>query len=111
MVRDLHFHHTGEVLPENWLTVGVQIYAGETPPPDDVLCFVNIANHGASIRVCSITRSTHFPSPTTCITGRYSCGIASLSAWSLTIRLSRAIHVYQRDRPLLADPKSAEAAQ
>jgi hypothetical protein len=43
MVRGLHFHHTGEVLPEEWPTVGVQIYAGETPPPDDVLCFVNIA--------------------------------------------------------------------
>jgi hypothetical protein len=43
MVRGLHFHHTGEVLPENWPTVGVQIYAGETPPPSDVLCFVNIA--------------------------------------------------------------------
>src|SRR6202040_398453 len=29
MVRGLHFHHTGEVLPDNWPTVGVQIYAGE----------------------------------------------------------------------------------
>jgi hypothetical protein len=43
MVRGLHFHHTDEVLPEDWPTVGVQIYAGETPPPDDVLCFVSIA--------------------------------------------------------------------
>jgi hypothetical protein len=43
MVRGLHFHHTGGVLPERWPTVGVQIYAGETPPPDDVLCFVNMA--------------------------------------------------------------------
>jgi len=43
MVRGLHFHHTGEVLPEEWPTVGVQIYAGETPPSDDILCFVNIA--------------------------------------------------------------------
>jgi hypothetical protein len=42
-VRGLHFHHTGEVLPEKWATVGVGIFAGETPPPDDVLCFVNIA--------------------------------------------------------------------
>ncbi|SRR5260370_13391288 len=43
MVRGLHFHHTGEVLPEKWPTVGVKIFAGETPPPDDVLSFVNIA--------------------------------------------------------------------
>ncbi len=43
MVRGLHFYHTGEVLPEGWPTVGVQVYAGETPPPDDVLCFVGIA--------------------------------------------------------------------
>jgi hypothetical protein len=43
MVRGLHFHHTGEVLPEEWPTVGVQIYAGEVLPPEDVLCFVNIA--------------------------------------------------------------------
>jgi hypothetical protein len=43
MVRGLHFHHTGEVLPERWATVGVRIFAGETPPPDDVCCFVSIA--------------------------------------------------------------------
>jgi len=44
MVRGLHFyHHSGQVLPERWPTVGVQVYAGETPPPQDLLCFVNIA--------------------------------------------------------------------
>jgi hypothetical protein len=43
MVRGLHFHHTREVLPEKWSTVGVQIFAGETPPPDDVLLFAKIA--------------------------------------------------------------------
>src|SRR5260370_3224428 len=49
MVRGLHFHHTGEVLPDNWPTVGVQIYAGETRPPDDLLHFVNLAQSlGAS---------------------------------------------------------------
>src|ERR1700730_12467288 len=41
MVRCLHFHHTGEVLSENWPTVGVQIYAGETPRAADVLWFVS----------------------------------------------------------------------
>ena len=43
MVRGLHFYHTREVLPEKWPTVGVQIFGEETPPPDDVLCFVNFA--------------------------------------------------------------------
>jgi hypothetical protein len=43
MVRGLQFHHTREVLPEKWPTVGVQLFAGETPPPDDVLCFAQIA--------------------------------------------------------------------
>jgi hypothetical protein len=43
IVRGLHFYHNNEVLPENWNSVGVQIYAGETPPPDDVQCFINIA--------------------------------------------------------------------
>jgi hypothetical protein len=43
MVRGLYFHHIGDVLPEKWATVGVQIFAGEIPPPPDVLCFVNIA--------------------------------------------------------------------
>src|SRR5262249_52718082 len=36
MVRGLHFyHHSGQVLPERWPTVGVQGYAGETPPRQD----------------------------------------------------------------------------
>jgi hypothetical protein len=44
MVRGLHFyHHAGEVLPEKWPTLSVQVYAGETPPPPDLLCFVHIA--------------------------------------------------------------------
>jgi hypothetical protein len=43
MVRGLHFYHTREVLPEKWSTVGVQIFAGETPPRDDVLLFAKIA--------------------------------------------------------------------
>jgi len=42
IVRGLHFYHNNEVLPENWKSVGVQIYAGETPRPDDVRCFVAI---------------------------------------------------------------------
>jgi hypothetical protein len=43
IVRGLHFYHYSKVLPENWKSVGVQIYAGETPPPDDVRCFAGIA--------------------------------------------------------------------
>jgi hypothetical protein len=43
MVRGLHFHHTGEVLPENWATVGVQLFTGKTPPTDDVRCFIDFA--------------------------------------------------------------------
>lgn len=42
IVRGLHFYHNNEVLPENWKSVGVQIYAGETPPLDEVRCFVAI---------------------------------------------------------------------
>jgi hypothetical protein len=48
MVRGLHFYHTGEVLPEKWPTLCVEIFAGETPPPADVLCFVAYArSHGS----------------------------------------------------------------
>lgn len=43
IVRGLHFYHNNEVLPEIWKSIGVQIYAGETPPPDDVRCFAGIA--------------------------------------------------------------------
>jgi hypothetical protein len=43
IVRGLHFYHNNEVLPEIWKSVGVQIYAGETPPPDDVRGFAGIA--------------------------------------------------------------------
>ena len=43
IVRGLYFYHYNKVLPENWKSVGVQIYAGETPPPDDVRCFAGIA--------------------------------------------------------------------
>jgi hypothetical protein len=43
IVRGLRFYHNNEVLPEIWKSVGVQIYAGETPPPDDVRCFAGIA--------------------------------------------------------------------
>jgi hypothetical protein len=40
MVRGLHFHHTGEVLPEHWSTVGVQIFnPKEQQLPPDVLTF------------------------------------------------------------------------
>jgi hypothetical protein len=38
IVRGLHFYHNNEVLPENWKSVGVQIYAGETPGRRSVLC-------------------------------------------------------------------------
>jgi hypothetical protein len=41
IVRGLHFYHNNDVLPEHWKSVGVQIYAGETPPPADVRCFAN----------------------------------------------------------------------
>jgi hypothetical protein len=47
MVRGLHFHHTGEVLPENWPTLSVRLFPIEkTPPPevtlpDDVLIFAS----------------------------------------------------------------------
>ena len=30
MVRGLHFHHTGEALPEKSATVSVHIFAGES---------------------------------------------------------------------------------
>jgi hypothetical protein len=43
IVRGLHFYHNNEVLPEQWKSVGVQIYAGGSPPPDDVRCFAGIA--------------------------------------------------------------------
>jgi len=43
MVRGLHFYHTRENLPEKWPTVDVEIFFGETRPPDDVLCFVKSA--------------------------------------------------------------------
>jgi hypothetical protein len=43
IVRGLHFHHTGEVLPKNWPTARVRVFAGTMPPPDDVICFANIA--------------------------------------------------------------------
>ena len=43
MVRGLHFHHTGEVLPEHWPTVGVRIFSRDERPTDDVLAFLSIA--------------------------------------------------------------------
>jgi hypothetical protein len=43
IARGLHFHHTGEVFPDKWPTVGVQVFAGTTPPPNDLICFANIA--------------------------------------------------------------------
>jgi hypothetical protein len=49
MVRGLHFHHAGEVLPEDWPTLSVQLFPlTETPPPEitlpnDVLAFASSA--------------------------------------------------------------------
>ena len=43
MVRGLHLLHTGVVLPEHWETVSVQLYPGDTPPPEDVRAFINFA--------------------------------------------------------------------
>jgi len=43
MVRGLHFFHTGEVLPEHWETVSVQLYPGDKPPPEDVRAFISFA--------------------------------------------------------------------
>jgi hypothetical protein len=44
IVRGLHFYHNnGEVLAEHWKSVGVQIYAGETLPPEDVRGFIGFA--------------------------------------------------------------------
>ena len=42
MVRGLHFHHTGEVLPEQWSTVGVKMFSPGEQPTDDVLHFARI---------------------------------------------------------------------
>jgi len=39
MVRGLHFYHTGEVLPEQWSTVGVKLFSPDERPTDDVLLF------------------------------------------------------------------------
>ena len=41
MVRRLHFHHTGEVLPEQWSTVGVKMFSPNEQPTDDVLLFAS----------------------------------------------------------------------
>jgi hypothetical protein len=47
MVRGLHFYHTDEVLPENWPSLGVQIFAREVPPPPGFLYFASYApSHG-----------------------------------------------------------------
>jgi hypothetical protein len=48
-VRGLHFHHAGQVLPEDWPTLSVQLFPlTETPPPEitlpnDVLAFAGWA--------------------------------------------------------------------
>ena len=44
MVRGLHLLHTGVVLPEHCETVSVQLYPGDTPPPEDVRVFMNFAS-------------------------------------------------------------------
>lgn len=41
MVRGLHLHHTGEVLPEKWPTLGVRLFSPDERPTDDVLCFAS----------------------------------------------------------------------
>jgi hypothetical protein len=43
MVRGLHLHHTGEVLPEHWSTVGVRVFSPDERPTDDVLLFASQA--------------------------------------------------------------------
>ncbi|MFZ0496763.1 MAG: hypothetical protein WCB09_04070 [Methylocella sp.] len=42
MVRGLHFYHTGEVLPEQWSTVGVRLFVPDERPTDDLLTFVSV---------------------------------------------------------------------
>jgi hypothetical protein len=44
MVRGLHFHHTGEVLPEQCSTVGVKVFSPDEQPTDDVLLFASSTN-------------------------------------------------------------------
>ena len=44
MVRGLHFHHTREVLPEQWSTVGVKIFSPDEQPSNDVLLFASRTN-------------------------------------------------------------------
>jgi hypothetical protein len=44
IVRGLHFHHTGEVMPEHWPTTSVQLYPPDAVPPEDVLAFARYAS-------------------------------------------------------------------
>lgn len=44
IVRGLHFYHTGEVLPEKWSTVGIQVFSPDKELPQDVLCFASITS-------------------------------------------------------------------
>jgi hypothetical protein len=94
MVRGLHFyHHSGEVLPERWPTVRVQVYAGETPPPQDLLCFVNLAKSRGTYPGAFEYKFDKFPelkNLQTCTIGRCSCGIGSSFAWLFMIRLAYA---------------------
>jgi hypothetical protein len=51
IVRGLHFHHSGQVLPEDW-TTSVQLHLADnlTLPPDHFLSFMSMPNnpaHGA----------------------------------------------------------------
>jgi hypothetical protein len=47
MVRGLHFHHTGEILPERWSAVGVQLFTLDQQPPEDVIEFAGThPSHG-----------------------------------------------------------------
>jgi hypothetical protein len=103
MVRGLHFHHAGEVPPEDWPTLSVQLFPlTETPPPEitlpnDVLAFASWSRRpGADIPACSITNLKNSPRPTTCTIGCYSCGIGSSSGCAFRIQLAPAKPVSPR---------------
>ena len=69
MVCGLHLLHTGVVLPEHWETVSVQLYPGDTPPPEDVRAFINFApSRGTYPGVFDykFVRSSIFPAVASC---------------------------------------------
>jgi hypothetical protein len=105
IVRGLHFHHTGEVLPENWPTLSVQLFplTETTPPeitlPSDVLAFASWAPSRGRYPGVLDYKFENSPRLTTCTIGCCSCGIGSSSGCTFTIQTASAKPVCPRAPP------------